>query len=61
MFRECSSLSSLNLSNFNTSKVTSMNSMFYGCENLEYININISKKINYIILNIIIKICFIIY
>ena len=38
MFRECSSLISLNLGNFNTSKVTVMDNMFYGCKNLEYIN-----------------------
>ena len=31
MFRGCSSLKELNLSNFNTNNVTDMNCMFYGC------------------------------
>ena len=39
MFYGCSSLTSLNLSNFNTSKVINMNYMFGGCTNLEYINL----------------------
>ena len=34
MFYECNSLTSLNVFNFNTSKVTNMNSMFDGCTNL---------------------------
>ena len=33
MFFRCSSLKELNLNNFNTNNVTSMNSMFYGCSN----------------------------
>ena len=31
MFNHCSSLTSLDLSNFNTGKVTNMNTMFWGC------------------------------
>ena len=31
MFRNCSSLPSLNLYNFNTNNVKDMSSMFYGC------------------------------
>ena len=38
MFKGCSSLTSLNLSNFDTSKVTWISNMFDGCTNLEYIN-----------------------
>ena len=48
MFYNCFSLSSLNISNFNTSQVTSMNNMFYNCSKLEYINFknaNISSNI----------------
>ena len=40
MFYNCSSLTSLNLSNFNTSNVINMRYMFSGCFNLEYINLN---------------------
>ena len=39
MFYGCALITSLNLSNFDTSQVTLMNSMFDGCVNLEYINI----------------------
>ena len=39
MFYECSSLISLNLSNFYISKVEDINNMFSGCANLEYINL----------------------
>ena len=38
MFMECSSLISLNLGNFNTTKVTIMDNMFNGWINLVYIN-----------------------
>lgn len=41
MFADCSSLISLDLSNFNTSNVTNMSHMFYGCSALT--NIDISK------------------
>ena len=45
MFNGCSSLISLNLSNFDTSKVQSMSWMFSGCNNLEYINLkNFNEK-----------------
>ena len=46
MFEGCSSLSSLNLSNFDTSKVISMNNMFYLCDaliSLDVSNFNTSK------------------
>ena len=39
MFYGCSSLTSLNLSNFETSEIIYMNNMFKDCYNLEYINI----------------------
>ena len=35
MFESCSSLTSIDSSNFKTSKVTSMSGMFFGCRNLE--------------------------
>ena len=38
MFWGCSSLKELNLSNFNTSKVTNMESMFSNCNSLENLN-----------------------
>ena len=38
MFKGCSALTSLNLSNFYTSKVKQIYSMFANCINLEYIN-----------------------
>ena len=37
MFNECSSLTELNLSNFNTNKVTNMSNMFNGCVKLKEI------------------------
>ena len=40
MFYGCSSLSNLDVSNFNTSKVTNMASMFDDCENLETIYVS---------------------
>ena len=40
MFNGCSSLTSLNLSNFNTSKVTYMNNMFNGCSSLTSLNLS---------------------
>ena len=40
MFFDCGSLSSLDVSGFDTSKVTDMYSMFYGCKNLEELRIN---------------------
>ena len=39
MFYNCSSITSLDLSNFDTSLVTNMISMFEDCINLNYINI----------------------
>ena len=37
MFFDCRSLISLNLSGFDTRKVTDMDAMFYGCTNLKEI------------------------
>jgi len=39
MFAFCSKLTSLDLTNFETSQVTSMQNMFYQCENMEKLNI----------------------
>ena len=38
MFNECYELESLDLSNFNTSKVKNMKRMFYNCNKLKYLN-----------------------
>jgi surface protein len=38
MFKGCSSLTSLNISNFKTSMNTCVNGLFQGCTNLGYIN-----------------------
>ena len=40
MFYNCSSLISLNLSNFNTSLVNNMSSMFYNCSLLSYLDLS---------------------
>ena len=37
MFQGCSQLKSLDLSNFNTSKVTEKGAMFYSCTSLEFL------------------------
>ena len=34
MFYECSSLTNIDLSNFNTNNVTDMEGMFFGCKKL---------------------------
>ena len=39
MFQQCNELISLDLSNFDTSKVNDMVSMFDECNKLEYLNI----------------------
>ena len=39
MFRDCSSLTSLNLSNFNTAKVSDMRAMFANCSGLKELNL----------------------
>ena len=44
MFYQCSSLTSINLSNFNINNANHMNSMFIGCNNLEQKNIIIKDK-----------------
>ena len=40
MFSGCSSLTELNLSNFNTNNVTIMTSMFSGCLSLKVLNLS---------------------
>ena len=40
MFTNCSSLTSLDLSNFNTSNVTDINGMFYNCGALTDLNLS---------------------
>ena len=40
MFAWCNSLTSLDLSNFDTSKVTDMNSMFYYCSSLTSLDLS---------------------
>ena len=40
MFCNCSSLTSLNLSNFNTKNVTNMSSMFSECSSLTSLNLS---------------------
>ena len=40
LFKGCKSLSSIDLSNFNTDKLENMNGMFYECEKLNEINLN---------------------
>ena len=40
MFQGCTSLISLNLSNFNTSNVTNMYGMFYSCHSLTSLNLS---------------------
>ena len=39
MFYDCSSITSLNLNSFNTTKVEKMDEMFYGCSSLIELNI----------------------
>ena len=46
MFYNCSSLVSINLSNFNTCNVTDMNSMFYSCSSLIDLNLSNFNTIN---------------
>ena len=40
MLSRCSSLKELNLNNFNTDNVISMNGMFFGCSSLKELNLN---------------------
>jgi surface protein len=40
MFRKCSSITSIDLSNFNTNNVNNMKCMFYDCSSLKNINIS---------------------
>ena len=46
MFYRCSSLTSLNLSNFNTEEVTNMSWMFGGCNSLTRLNLSNFKTTN---------------
>ena len=39
LFYNCSSLTFIDLSKFNTSKITTMKYMFYGCSSLKYLNL----------------------
>ena len=39
MFADCSSLTSIDLSNFNIAKIYNMNNLFNGCTKLQYINL----------------------
>ena len=48
MFEGCSSLNSLNLSNLDTSNVTSMSYMFHGCSSLSSLNLSNFDNINMI-------------
>ena len=50
MFAECSFLSSLDLSNFDTTLVNKVENMFNLCRNLEYVNF-IKAKLNSNIIN----------
>ena len=40
MFYSCSNLTSLDVSNFDTSKVTDMGGMFYSCSNLTSLDVS---------------------
>ena len=46
MFSDCSSLTNINLSNFNTKNVSDMSFMFYGCSSLTNINLSNFNIIN---------------
>ena len=46
MFMECSQLTSLDLSNFNTTKAESYGHMFYGCSQLSLLNISNFDTLN---------------
>ena len=51
MFSECSSLTSLNLSNFNTNNVTNMEGMFNKCSSLTSLNLSNFNTNNVINMN----------
>ena len=40
LFKGCKSLTNINLSNFNTNKVTNMSGMFYECSSLANIDLS---------------------
>ena len=50
MFNNCSSLLSINLSNFKTEKVTDMGDMFYKCSNLTTLDISNFNTTNVLIM-----------
>lgn len=52
MFDGCSSLTDLDLTNFDTSKVTSLSNMFQNCTNLKTLNIRSPKPQHYFILQV---------
>ena len=51
MFYGCSSLTSLDLSNFNTSNVIDMNNMFYGCSSLTSLDLSNFDTSNVLFMN----------
>ena len=40
LFSNCKSLTNINLSNFDTQKVTSITYLFQGCKSLKYVNLS---------------------
>ena len=40
MFENCESLTSVDISSFNTGKLKGISSLFFGCKNLSYIDIS---------------------
>ena len=57
MFLGCSALTQLNLSNFDTSKVTDMSSMFFGCSSLTQLDLSNFNTSNVIYMNWIFYYC----
>ena len=55
MFNGCSSLTNLNLSNFNTQNVTNMFCMFNGCSSLTNLNLSNFNTQNFIDMSAILK------
>lgn len=48
MFDDCTSLTTIDLSSFNTENVTETNGLFYGCENLKTIYVGDGWNMSYI-------------
>ena len=57
MFNSCTSLTSLDLSNFDTSNVTSMNSMFSRCQNLTSLDLSSFDTSNVTDMGVMFNIC----